>query len=75
MFLAAVVGARAVGFVTAMGGAFATLTDVLQLVLDLRQPAAQIRVLRLQVGDPLLEGGDEGRDGSPGLRRDRVPER
>jgi hypothetical protein len=29
------------------------------LVLDLRQPAAQIRIHRLQVGDPLLEGGEE----------------
>src|SRR5262249_10888560 len=40
MFLAPAVGARAVGFVAAIGEAFAALADVLQLVLDLRQPAA-----------------------------------
>jgi len=55
MFLAPAVGARALRFVAATGCAFAALTDVLELVLDLSQPAAQVRVLRLQVGDPLLK--------------------
>ena len=63
------------GSSAAVGGAFAALADVLELVLDLRQPAAQVRVLRLQVGDPLLQGGDQGQDGGLGLGWDRVPER
>ena len=46
-----------------------------ELVLDLGQPAAQVGILCLQVGDPLLEGGDEGQDGGLGLRRDGLPER
>src|SRR5262245_2595091 len=45
-----------------------------QLVLDLRQSTAQVGVLHLQVGDPLLEGGDEGQEGSLRLGWDRVPE-
>jgi hypothetical protein len=44
-------------------------------VLDLRQPSAQVGVLRLQVDDPSLERGDMGQDGGLGLRRDRFPER
>jgi hypothetical protein len=75
MLLAAAVGTRAVGLVAAMGGAFAALTDALQLVLDLRQPAAQVGILRLQLSDPLLQRGDVGQDGGLGLGRDRVPER
>ena len=55
-------------------GAFAALADLLEFVLHLRQPAAQLGVLRFQLGDPLLEGGDQGQDGGLGLRRDRVPE-
>ena len=74
MVLTSAVGARAVGFVAAVGWAFATLTDVLQLVLDLGQPAAQIRILRLQVGDPLLKRGDEGQECGLGFGWDRVPE-
>jgi hypothetical protein len=70
VFLAPAVGARGVGGIAAMDGASAALTDGLQLVLDLRQPAAQLRVLRLQGGDPLLEGGNEGQDGGLGLGRD-----
>ena len=38
-----------------------------KLVLDLRQPAAEVGVLRLEVGDPLLQGGDVGQDGGLGL--------
>jgi hypothetical protein len=68
------VGARPLGRVTARGGALTAAGDVLQLVLDLGQPAAQVGVFRLQVGDPLLEGGDMGQDFGLGLRRDRVPE-
>jgi len=74
MVLTSAVGARAVGLVAAMGGALIPLTDTLQLVLDLGQPAAQVRVLRLQVGDPLPEGGDEGQDSGLGLGWDRLPE-
>ena len=73
--LATVIGRGRLGVVSAPGGASAALTDVLQLVLDLRQPAAQLRVLRLQVGDPLLEGGNEGQDGGLGLGWDRLPQR
>jgi hypothetical protein len=58
-----------------MGRAFAAPLDVLELVLDLGQPAAQVRVLRLQVGDPLLKGGDEDQENGLGLRWDRTPER
>jgi hypothetical protein len=43
-------------------------------VLGLRQPVAQIRILRLQVGDPLLKGGDEDQDSGLGLGWDRAPE-
>ena len=75
MSLAAAVGSRAVGLVAAPRGALAALMDGLQLVLDLRQPAAQVGVLRLQVGDPLLQGGDVGQDGGLSLGRDRIPER
>ncbi len=75
MFLAPAVGARTRGLITAMGGAFAALTDGLQLVLDLRQPPSQVGVLGLEVGDPLLERGDMGQDGGLGLGSDRVPER
>ena len=75
VLLASAVGARPLGRVTALGGALTAAADVLQLVLDLVQPAAQVGVFRLQVGDPLLEGGDMGPDGGLGLRRDRVPER
>jgi len=74
MVLTAAVGARVLGSVAAMGGAFAAPADALQLVLDLGQPAAQVRVLRLQVGDPLPEGGDEGQDSGLGLGWDRLPE-
>ena len=74
IFLTSAVGARAVGFVAAVGGASATLTDALELVLDLRQPAARIRILRLQVGDPLLKGGDEDQYSGLVLGWDRVPE-
>jgi hypothetical protein len=62
MSLAPAVGARVLRLVAAMGGALAALTDVLQWVLDLGQPAAQVGVLRLQVGDPLLKGGEEGQN-------------
>ena len=68
MFLAPAVGARALRFVAATGCAFAALTDVLELLLDLGQPAAQVRVLRLQVGDPLLKRGDEDQESGLGLR-------
>jgi hypothetical protein len=74
MFFTSAVGARAVRFVAAMGGAFAKLTDGLQLVLDLGQPAAEVGVLRLHVGDPLLQGGDEDQESGLGLGWDRVPE-
>jgi hypothetical protein len=47
MVLTSAVGARAVGLVAAMGEAIVTLTDTLQLVLDLGQPAPQVGVLRL----------------------------
>ena len=46
-----------------------------ELVLDLGQPAVQVRVLRLQVGDPLLKGGDEDQESGLGLRWDRIPEK
>src|SRR5262249_17957378 len=75
VFLAPAGGGGGVGGIAARDGASAALVDGLQLVLDLRQPAAQLRVLRLQVVDPLLEGGNEGQDGGLGLGRDRVPER
>ena len=58
MLLAAAIGARAVGLVAAVGRAPAAPPDVLELVLDLGQLAAQVRVLRLQVSNPLLQGGD-----------------
>jgi hypothetical protein len=72
VLLASAVGVRPVGRVTAMGGALPPPTDVLELVLDLGQPAAQVGVLRLEIGDPLLEGGDMGQDGSLCLRRDPI---
>jgi hypothetical protein len=75
MFLAPAVGAWTLRLVAAPGRAPAALLDVLKLVLNLRQPAAQVRVLRLQVGDPSLERGEMGQDGGLGLGRDRVPER
>jgi hypothetical protein len=58
-----------------MGRAFAAPADVLQLALDLGQPTAQVRVLRLQVGDPLLQGGDEAQESGLGLGWDRIPAR
>src|SRR5206468_45619 len=72
---ASAIGARRLGRVTALGGALTASADVLQFVLDLGQPAAQVGVLRLEVGDPLLEGGDMGQDGGLGLRRDPLLER
>ena len=75
MLLAAAIGARAVGLVAAVGRAPAAPPDVLELVLDLGQLAAQVRVLRLQVSHPLLQGGDLGQDGGLGLGWNRVPER
>ena len=75
VLLASAVAARPLGRVTALGGAVTAPADVLQLVFDLGQPAAQIGVLRLQVGDPLLQGGEMGQDGGLSLRRDPVPER
>src|SRR5262249_49111845 len=73
--LAPAIDARAWGVITAMGGAFAALADVLDLGLDRRQPPAEVGVLRLQVGDPSLERGDMGQDGGLGLGSDRVPKR
>jgi hypothetical protein len=75
VFLAAAIGARAVGLVAAMGRALAAPVDILQLVLNLGEPAAQVGVLRLQVGDPALERGDVGQEGGLGLLWDRLPER
>src|SRR5262249_58782896 len=75
MSLAPAVGARARGFIATMGGAFAALTDVLQLVLDLCQSAAQVGVLRLQVDDPSLERGDVGQDSGLCLGGGPVPDR
>ena len=75
MSLAAAVGSRAVGLIAAPAPVLAVLMDGLQLVLDLGQPAVQVGVLHLEVGDPLLQGGDVGRDGGLGLGRDRIPER
>jgi hypothetical protein len=74
VLLASAVGARPLGRVTALEGSLAAPADVLELVLDLGQPAAQVGVLRLQVGDPLLQGGEMGQDGGLGLGRDPVPE-
>ena len=65
VILASAVGVRLPGRVTALGGALTASADVLQLVLDLGQPAARGGVLRLQVGYPLLEGGDMGQLWSP----------
>src|SRR5262249_37433326 len=75
MFLAPAVGAWTLGLVAALGRAPGALLDVLELVLNLRQSAAQVRVLRLQVGDSSLERGEMGQDGGLGLGSDRVPER
>jgi hypothetical protein len=75
VLLAPAVGVRPLSRVPALRGALTAPADVLELVLDLGQPAAEVGVLRLEVGDPLLEGGDMGQDGGLGLRRDRVPER
>ena len=58
MLLAPAVGARAVGLVAAVGRAPAAPQDVLELGLDLGQLAAPVRVLRHQVSNPLLQGGD-----------------
>src|SRR5262249_34855126 len=74
VLLASAVGARPPGRVRALRGAPTASADVRQVVLDLGQPAAEVGVLRLQVGDPWLEGGDMGQDGRLGLRRDPVPE-
>jgi len=73
--LAATIGARAMGRVAAPGRTFAAPVDGLQLVFDLGQPAAEVGVLRLQVGDPSLQRGDVGQDSGLGLGRDRVLER
>jgi hypothetical protein len=67
VFLAAAVDAGAVGLIAAANRAFAAPLDVLELVLDLGQPAVQVGALRLQVGDPLLQRADESQDGSLGL--------
>ncbi len=75
VLLASAVGARPLGRAPAPGGSLAVAADVLQLLLDLGQPAAQVGVLRLQLSDPLLEGGDIGQDGRLGPGRDPVPER
>jgi hypothetical protein len=74
VLLAAVVGAGAVEVTAAREGAFAALTDLLDVVLQLGQPRTQVRVFRFQLGDPLLERAHKGQDGGLGLRRDRVPE-
>jgi hypothetical protein len=75
VLLASAVGARPLGRVPTLRGALTAPADVLQLVLDLGQPTAQVGVLRLQVGDPLFEGGEMGQDSGLGLRRDPIPER
>jgi hypothetical protein len=58
MLLTAEIGARAVGLVVAVGRAPAVPSDVLELVVDLGPLAAPVCVLRHQVGNPLLQGGD-----------------
>jgi hypothetical protein len=75
MFLTSAVGARAVGLVAAVGGAFAAPADVLEVVLDLGQPAPQFRGPRSPLSDPSLEGSHQGQDGGLGLGRNCVPER
>jgi hypothetical protein len=74
VFPTATVGAGSLGIVVARTGAFAALADGLQLMLDQSESAAEVGVLRLQVGDPLFQGTDEGQDGGLSLRWDRVPE-
>jgi hypothetical protein len=73
-FLVPAVDAGAVGLIAAANRPFAARTEVLELVLDLGQSAAQVGILGLQVGDPLLQRGDEGQDSGLGLGWDRVPE-
>jgi hypothetical protein len=75
VFPAAAVSAGGLGNLAAVDGASAALADGLQLVLDQSQPAAEVGVLRLQIGDPLLQGGDVGQEGGLSLRWDHVPER
>ena len=73
--LAAVIDVGRCGVVAAIGGPFAALMDVLKVVLDLSQPAPQVRVFRFQLCDPLLEGAHDQQDGGLGLGRNGVPER
>jgi hypothetical protein len=52
MLLATVVRARAFGGIVTVAGAFAALADLLEFVLQLRQPTTQFGVLRFQLSDP-----------------------
>ena len=52
MFLATVVRARVFGNLVTVAGASAALADLFEFVLQLRQPTAQIGVLRFQLSDP-----------------------
>jgi hypothetical protein len=74
VLFAPMVGARGLRVVVAVRGAFATLADVLKLVLELRHSAAEFRVLSFQFGDPLLKGAHHGQDGGLGIRRHFGPE-
>jgi hypothetical protein len=67
VFLATPVGLGTFGVVTAVRRALAALTDGRDVLLELPQPAAQVRVFRFQLGDPLLQGAHESPDGSLGL--------
>jgi hypothetical protein len=53
VFLAAVIGTSGLRGPGAAARSLAPLTDLLELVLQLRQAAAQLRVLRFQFSDPL----------------------
>ena len=63
------------GVVAAFLGVLLALVNLLEFVLPLLQPTPQLSVFRFQLGDPLLQGAHESRDGGLGFRWDGFPDR
>jgi hypothetical protein len=75
VFLATPVHAGRFGVVAAFLCMLLAPLNLLEFVLQLLQPTPQFSVFRFQLGDPLLPGAREGRDGGLGLGWNRSPER
>ena len=75
VFLATPVRAGRSGVVAAFLCVLLALVNLLEFVLQLLPPTPQFSVFRFQLGDPLLQGAHESRDGGLGFRWDGFPDR